>query len=255
LGAFYTASKVLAFNNSAGRMNLIPWGHGDTIQSRSLAPYRSTKARNTIKIMLYPINKNDIRTAAQVLGKSFIDYPIFAYILPNRLWREKKIAFLFIFLIKLGLLHGEVLAPSSNIEGVLIWINSLSPQPSKLRILWKCIIPLVFKVGPFSTYRFIKVGIYKEKMRKEILQCSYFLLDTIGINPIYQNQGYARRMIESKLKDCDNLSSPCYLETSDQLNIAFYEKFHFHLCHTYQLFSINVYCLLRESQLSKKGTA
>ena len=205
--------------------------------------------------MLYHINKNDIHTAAQVLGRSFIDYPIFAYILPNRALREKKIAFLFIFLIKLGMLNGEVLAPSSNIEGVAIWINSLSPQPSKFRILWNCLIPLFFKVGPFSTYRIIKVGIYKEKKRKEILKCSYYLLDLIGINPSYQNQGYARRMIESKLTYCDNLSSPCYLETSDKSNIAFYEKYHFHLHHTYQLLTMNVYCLLRESQLSKKVTA
>jgi ribosomal protein S18 acetylase RimI-like enzyme len=202
--------------------------------------------------MLYHINKKDIRRASQALGRSFIDYPIFTYIIPDRTSRKKKIEFLFTFLINLGMLSGEVIAPSSNIEGVSIWINSSSPKPSTFRVLWLCLIPLLLKVDPCSAYRFIKVGMLKEKKRKELLKDSYYLLDIIGVNPNYQNQGHARRMIESKLKEYDNLSYSCYLETSDKSNINFYEKFNFRLCHKYKLFTVNIYCLFREGQLSKR---
>ncbi len=198
--------------------------------------------------MSYQIKKSDIHPASQVLGKAFIEYPIFTYILPNRASREKKIRFLFVFLINLGMHKGEVTSPSNNIEGVSIWINSSTPKPSIFRIFRSCLVPLFLRVSPFSAYRFIKIGILKEKKRKEILKGSYLLLDIIGISPGYQNQGHARKMIESKLSECDNLSVSCYLETSDKTNITFYEKFHFQLYHKYQLSGVNVYCLLRESQ-------
>jgi hypothetical protein len=203
--------------------------------------------------MPYHINKNDVRSAAQVLSRSFIDYPIFSFILPDRTYREKKIEFLFTFLINLGLLSGEAIATSSKMEGISIWIDSSSKKPSTAKILWNCFIPLLLRIDPKSVFRFIKIGLAKAKVRRDILKGSYFLLDVIGVNPIYQNQGYARRMIESKLKEYDNQPNPCYLETSDKENLAFYEKFNFRLYHEYQLLATNIYCLLRESKLSENN--
>jgi ribosomal protein S18 acetylase RimI-like enzyme len=203
--------------------------------------------------MSYYINKNDIRSASQVLGKSFIDYPVFSFILPDRSYRERKIEFLFTFLINLGMLSGEVIATSSMLEGISIWIDSSSKRPSMAKILWKCLIPLFLNVDTKSVFRFIKIGFVKAKARRGILKGHYFLLDIIGVNPIYQNQGYARRMIESKLKEYDNQPNPCYLETSDKENLFFYEKFNFRLYHEYQLVATNIYCLLRESKLTENN--
>jgi ribosomal protein S18 acetylase RimI-like enzyme len=203
--------------------------------------------------MSYSINKKDVRRAAQVLGNSFLDYPVFSFILPDRSYREKKIEFLFTFLINLGLLRGEVIATTSMMEGISIWIDSSSPKPSTAKTLWYCLIPLFLRVDPKSVFRFIRIGIVKSKVRRDILKGRYFLLDVIGVNPAYQNQGYARRMIESKLKEYDNQPHPCYLETSEKENIAFYEKFNFRLYHEYQLSATNIYCLLRESNLSENN--
>lgn len=200
--------------------------------------------------MLYQIKRNDVCNAAQVLSKSFIDYPIFSFILPKRTYREKKIKFLFIFIINLGLLSGEVLASSNKLEGVSIWINSTSQKPPAIKILWYCLIPLFMRVNPISAFRLIQTGLLREKKRKDILKGPYFLLDIIGVSPIYQNQGYARRIIESKLNEYDKQPNPCYLETSDKANIAFYEKYNFHLYYEYQLKTLKIYGLLRESKLS-----
>jgi hypothetical protein len=201
--------------------------------------------------MLYQIKKNDVCNAAQVLSKSFIDYPIFSFILPERTYREKKIKFLFTFLINLGLLYGEVLASSNKMEGVSIWIDSSSKKPSAIKIFWYCLIPLFLKINPKSVFRLIKIGLLKEKIRGDILKGPYFLLDIIGVNPINQNQGYARRIIESKLIEYDNQPNPCYLETSNKENLNFYAKYNFRLYHEYKLKTLNIYCLLRESKLCK----
>jgi hypothetical protein len=202
--------------------------------------------------MLYQIEKKDVNNAAMVLGKSFINYPVFSFILPDLSYREKKLKFIFKFLINLGLLSGDVIATSNKLEGISIWIDSSSKKTSAIKIIWYCLIPLLFRVNPVSVIRLIKIGRLKEKARKDILKSPYNLLDLIGVDPMYQHQGHAHRIIESKLRDYDNQFNPCYLETSDKVNISFYEKYNFRLYHEYQLKKINVYCLLRES---KTGTA
>lgn len=200
--------------------------------------------------MLYQIKKKDACIAAQVLSKAFIDYPIFSFILPERTYREKKINFLFTFLINLGLLYGEVLASSNKLEGVSIWIDSSAKKPFAIKILWNCLIPLSLRVNPMAVLRLIKIGLLRERIRKDILKGPYFLLDIIGVNPINQNQGYARQIIESKLKEYDNQPNPCYLETSDKENLTFYEKYNFQLYYEYQLKTLNIYGLIRKSKLS-----
>jgi GNAT superfamily N-acetyltransferase len=200
--------------------------------------------------MVYHITKSDITKAAQVLGKSFMNYPIFSYIIPDPTYREKKIKFIFSFLLNLGLLGGEVIAPTSKMEGVSIWIDSSRKESSIIQLLKDGLIPLFLNLDLKSIFRFFSIGIQKQRMRKKILSGPYFMLDVIGTDPSYQNQGFGRLMIESKLKEYDTQPNPCYLETSDKGHIPFYNKYGFQLHHEYQLKEIRVYCLLRDSRSS-----
>ena len=68
----------------------------------------------------------------------------------------------------------------------------------------------------------------------------------IGVNPLFQRRGFGRKMIESKLFDCDKIKMRCYIETSDLTNINYYEKFGFSLINEYNIQDIKVFCLLRE---------
>jgi GNAT superfamily N-acetyltransferase len=198
--------------------------------------------------MLYNIQKKDLRKAAQVLSKSFMDYPVFTYILPDRNYRMRKIEHLFSFLITIGLLDGEVLAPSDKIEGVSIWIDSASKKSSFIKILKNGLFPLFLNLNIRSISRFIRIGLKKHKVRKEILKGQYYLLDAIGIDPTLRGKGFARIMIESKLNECDRQKTQCYLETSNRENLSYYERYGFHIFHEYRIETLNVYGMLRESR-------
>lgn len=197
--------------------------------------------------MVYQIQKTDIKKAAQVLGRSFVDYPIFKYVLSNDQYRKRKITYLFLFIIKLGLLNGEVIASSKEIEGVSIWINPSSEDSPLIDGLKAGIISLLFSIDSKSFMRFCEIGSKIEKIRSDILKDSeYLLLDAIGVDPQFQRQGFARLQIESKLNIADKTNTPCYLETSNRDNIYFYEKFGFSLFYEYELFKIKTYCLYRK---------
>ncbi len=198
--------------------------------------------------MLYHVEESDVNKAALVLGRSFGDYPIFTYILPEHKARTRKLPLLFSFLIRNGLQTGEVVAPSNNLEGISIWIMNVGNQPPQINAVKSGILGLLFWLDPASLQRFIAVGREKEKTRQKLLSRSYCLLDVIGIDPKLQRHGYARSMLQAKLHELDSKGFPCYLETSSNTNIAMYESYGFSMISQYNLFGVDVFCMMRESQ-------
>jgi hypothetical protein len=198
--------------------------------------------------MLYHVKESDVSKAALVLGRSFSNYPIFTYILPEHKARARKLSLLFSFLIRSGLQTGEVIAPSNNLEGIAIWVMNAEDRPSQINAVKSGIIGLLFGLDPASLRRFIAVGREKEKARRNLLSRSYCLLDVIGIDPKFQRQGYARIMLQAKLHELDNKGCPCYLETSSNTNIAIYESYGFSMISHYKLFGVDVFCMMRKGQ-------
>jgi hypothetical protein len=195
--------------------------------------------------MLYKIQKNDINKAAQILGESFADYPIFKYILPDNDYRKKKIHHLFLFLINMGMIEGDVVAPSKRMEGVSIWIHSSKIKASFSSGFKAGIMHLFFSIDLKSLIRFIDIGTRKQKVRTKILTGPYYLLDAIGVDPHAQRCGLGRMMIETKLHEFDAENVPCYLETSNPKNLLYYQKFGFCMIHEYEIMNITIFCLLR----------
>ncbi len=179
------------------------------------------------------------------MSQSFIDYPIFNYIIPNDVYRKRKLIYLFKFLICLGLANGEVISTSERLEGVSIWIYSKNNNFSLLTVLQAGLLSLCFRVNFGVLYRLIKIGNRKRETRTKIISGYYCLLDMIGVDPLLQRHGYGRRMIEEKLIELDGRKIPCYLETSRIENIAYYVKLGFKLIHEYKIMNIKVFCLLR----------
>lgn len=202
--------------------------------------------------MAYIIQKSDVDKAAQILGQSFINYPIFTHIIPDDADRKRKVRYIFRFLVGLGLSNGEVISPSEKIEGVSIWFHSQDSNSSFLTALRAGLLDLYFHVDYGAVSRLIEIGSQKRARRDQLLSQPYCLLDMIGVDPSLQRHGFGRKMIEEKLSELDNDCIPCYLETSRVENINYYNNLGFKLVHDYQLMNVNVFCLLREVRAGKK---
>jgi GNAT superfamily N-acetyltransferase len=196
--------------------------------------------------MAYAIQARDVAKAADVLSASFADYPIFQYVMPDRPGRDRRLAQVFRFLVRLGLANGEVLAPSERIEGVSIWFRSDATNSTALTALRAGLLGLYLRVGRGVVSKLMQVSATKSRARAELLSRPYCLLDMIAVEPSLQGQGLARRMLEEKLHELDSQHLPCYLETSRMSTARYYERFGFELAHQYRLATMDVFCLLRE---------
>ncbi len=195
---------------------------------------------------MYKLRIEDLAKASTTLGEAFNSYPIFEYIIPDPTYRKKHLKYLCDFLLRLGISKGEVIAPSDTIEGVSIWLPSTGTKSSNIDAIRAGLFNLFFQINLKTFSRFMKIGSIKGTKRTTVIKGPYYLCDMIGVNPIFQRRGFGRKMLKTKLLDCDKFKMPCYLETSKFSNISYYEKFGFTLFYEYKIQDISVYCLLRE---------
>jgi ribosomal protein S18 acetylase RimI-like enzyme len=200
---------------------------------------------------MYRLQQGDLSKASTILSQSFNSYPIFEYVIPNPVYGRDHLRYLCRFLLGLGMSRGEVIAPSNKIEGVSIWLPSDGSDVSGMDAIRAGLLGLVFRVDTKTLGRFLELGNIKGKMRERIVQGPYYSCDMIGVDPRFQRLGYGRKMIEAKLGDFDEAKMPCYLETSELRNIAYYERFGFALIHEYPISDVTVFCLLREPNAAK----
>lgn len=176
---------------------------------------------------LVRLTEAHIRPATETVSKAFQDYPLMRYFIPDDSVRRKKQPAVFRPFIIRGLKYGEVYATSAKFEGVAVWFKSVAGRGS----LWSMIVSgffvIPFVVG-FSTFRRqIAFGMYTESVRKRVMPVLHFHLQLLGVDPVYQGQGFSSKLLKPMLARADKEGLPCFLETQAEKNITLYEHFGF----------------------------
>lgn len=175
---------------------------------------------------LYRLNKNHIATASRILARSFHEDPIFVYILPDPIKRSKNLPFLFQDLLKYGLKYGEVYSTSPNLEGITIWIPPGDCEMTVWRMFQSRSVTLYLRTGLKNIPRMVKAS-KSQSIHKELVKENHWYLQNIGVDPSSQGKGFAGELMTSMLSRIDKDKLPCYLETNNEKNIAFYKKYGF----------------------------
>lgn len=194
---------------------------------------------------LYKLTYNDIEKGSEVLRNAFIDYPTFRYLFPDLNEREKKLRQIMRFFLKCGLIHGNVIAPSKDIEGISIWYKSKDLNFSLSSLIKAGLISLFFNLGIKSFNRFKELGDTKKSNRDKMIEGDYYFLDVIGIDPSFARCGNAKLLINYILLQVDKENMNCFLETSNIKNVDYYSKFGFELFSKYEHDGLESFCLLR----------
>ena len=77
-------------------------------------------------IKMKAIDQYNINNSAEVLSRSFIFDPLFQYFFPDDDTREKLAFYTFRFIVSHAFKKGFVFGTSSAIEGVAVWLPSIS---------------------------------------------------------------------------------------------------------------------------------
>ena len=160
-----------------------------------------------------------------MLARAFADDPAFAYQLPHRGSREKRLARYFRTLLKLEALPlgaTEVASADGVIVGATIWKPPGTWQPSSA--VQTAALPGYITCFQARSLRALHTEsvMFKEHPREE-----HWYLQVIGTEPAWQGKGVGAALLRSRLERCDREGLPAYLESSKLSNVPLYQHFGF----------------------------
>ncbi len=180
-----------------------------------------------------------------MLARAFHEYPTFRRLLPDAGTRHRKLAQVMQFFIRCGLLRGEVVAPSRELEGIAVWFRASDLGFGLGTLVQAGLVGALLALGPAIARRFVRLGQTKRVHRRRLLDGSEWYLDVLGVDPAHGRKGFAHRLIEPALAWADEEGRACALETSAPENIGLYERFGFRVVARYRHDEVESFCLRR----------
>ncbi|MFC1951402.1 GNAT family N-acetyltransferase [Chloroflexota bacterium] len=83
------------------------------------------------------------------------------------------------------------------------------------------------KIGSKPLKRMSYIGKHIDEVHKRLAQFDHCYLQILGVDPWYQGQGYAGRLLRPMFARLDEKGIPCYLDTLKEKNVAIYEHLGF----------------------------
>jgi GNAT superfamily N-acetyltransferase len=173
------------------------------------------------------LTEKNIAPAAMTLAKAFHEYPLIKWFTPDAERRLKTQPKSFRGIMRSGLQLGEVYATSTKMEGVAIWYfpgDQWTPQKRKFSLRRWFSSLFADKEQMKRTRAFVY---YANDVRKRLVPGRHFYLQVLGVDPVYQGQGYSSNLLKPMLERADKEGLPCFLETQAEKNVKLYEHFGF----------------------------
>jgi ribosomal protein S18 acetylase RimI-like enzyme len=176
---------------------------------------------------LLKLTHKDRNAGAAVLQRAFTEYELLRYYYRDEKQRYAVARLFGLTALSVCLKYGEVYATSGRLEGVAAWL-----PPGKAPFgIWQVIrsvpLPVLFRFAHQGANRMMTFDRYSDAQHRDVVPNPHWYLHIIGVDPAYQGQGFASRLIIPILERIDKERMPCYLETHNMKNVAVYRRFGF----------------------------
>jgi len=169
---------------------------------------------------------DDLRPAAELLGRAFYDDPLLVYALPDPVQRRALAADHFEPIVRLSMLAGEVWRAQ---DAVACWCPPGSHQPDQEELVASGLDRMPELIGAEGAARLEAVFAHLEERRLALAVPDHWYLSLLGTEPGSKGQGQGGRAVAPVLTRSDESGVPSYLETMYERNTRFYERLGFQL--------------------------
>ncbi|MGV8978280.1 MAG: GNAT family N-acetyltransferase [Cellulomonas sp.] len=165
--------------------------------------------------------------AAHVLTAALCDDPGFTHVLPDARVRQEALQAFYGYIVRDAIRFGRVLAvrDAAGIAGVSI---SYPPGAHPLPVGRKLgALPPMARIlvrSPRQVLAFAQLG---SAIDAAFPRDPLTYIEALGVRPDAQRRGHGRRLMARILRDADHTGADCYLETSRDVNVPYYESMGF----------------------------
>lgn len=178
-------------------------------------------------VTIEPAASGDVSTAIAVAVRAFWDDPMFNYFNPDMLVQHKNLVPFFAAGTDDCNRHGElwVAKIGPTVAGVAAWLPpGVFPATDGTRAL-----RLGLRSAPTFARTRHRRTLYKllNEMTERHPHDEHWYLMILATDPLHQRRGVGRALLDPMMARADDMGVPAFLETQNEPNIAYYQRFGF----------------------------
>ncbi|MEA5597503.1 GNAT family N-acetyltransferase [Rivularia sp. UHCC 0363] len=178
------------------------------------------------------LDKTRIYEATETLVAAFRKDPITGYILSHTNSKKDEISRnLWSATLRYAQPYNHIYTTPEN-KGVAAWIPPSEYPLNFLQILRAGFYKIPFLLGFAGLKNFLSLFTLFDKYHAQDMHQRHWYLFALGVSEAYQGQGIGRLLIQPILKSADEEGLSCYLETSTERAVSFYQKHGFKILRT-----------------------
>jgi GNAT superfamily N-acetyltransferase len=162
------------------------------------------------------------RALGEVLGRGFRDDPVWNWVCPDPIRRQRHLGAAFAHVIRHRVLAGTAWT-TPGLAGAAVWAP---PGDWRARPVdtARMALPLLRAIGPRGVPQRVRALARIEARHPPE---PHWYLEILATEPELRGRGVGSMLLEPMLERCDREGVPAYLESSKEANIAFYARFGF----------------------------
>lgn len=169
-----------------------------------------------------PLGPDLLDKATDTLERAFSTDPMFTWIFPDPGKRSQSLRRLNRVPLVFGRRYGRV-TQAHGAMATAIWL-----PPGRAMTVGEMaragILGVPFRVGFRAFARFMGALDTMGRLHKQYVPEPHWYLLVLGVDPQLQGRGLGSALVREGLARADQANCPCYLETSNERNLAFYER-------------------------------
>lgn len=166
--------------------------------------------------------------AEESLAGAFEADPMTSYLFPSGRNNQKRLSYLFRIELRYVFRHGVVETIAEG-RAMALWLS-----PKRMKGAFNAMIQsgaglAPFRMGVGATWRVILLLRSLHELHSKLQSGDHWYLLGLGVHPKHQGEGWGSELLRHGLARAHSMSLPCYLETTNQRNIGYYERNGFRL--------------------------
>ena len=167
---------------------------------------------------------DQIFEAAEILSRACTDDPFFAYLIPRKADRPKRLPKVVRALVRYGYRYGEVYTTPSPIDGVAIWLPPPHNRLSVGRMLVAGLFAPVGEIGAATAFRLLRAAYYLDRARRLSAPAHPEAghLFVLGATPLHRRAAIERLLLQRVLAGADAAGIACSVDSTKAQTVLFY---------------------------------
>ena len=196
------------------------------------------------------LEANQKKRAAEVAAAAFFNYPMMNHYFPNVKRRTHRLSWYMEKTLACAMRYGEVFT-TADCSGVLFVLPPDHTRLTDREFIQNGFLMVPFVMGFRNYARSSECEKFVADTQERLLngQEHYYLWGLVT-DPKAQRKGVGSALLKKLTDKADAENIPIYLETHEQKNVTYYERFGFKLIHTDTIpkHGLDIWCMLRETE-------